>query len=114
MTRETSTPGRPEDPEQVRREGLRRLQLVEAIKLDAPPLPCEVEPIRRRPGALRVAGIRARHTPTTVASPPTFLTSAFPASGSGDLHPATPSPPSLIHSARTPAATRAGSPGRLD
>lgn len=70
MARKTSTPGRPEDPKQVRREGLRRLQLVEAIKLDAPPLPCEVEPIRRRPGALRVAGIRARHTPTTVASIP--------------------------------------------
>ncbi|MDQ1062653.1 AraC family transcriptional regulator [Stenotrophomonas sp. SORGH_AS_0282] len=57
-------------PEQVRREGLQGLALVEAIKLDAPPLPCEVEPERRRLGPLRVAGIRARHTAATVASIP--------------------------------------------
>lgn len=57
-------------PEQVRREGLHGMALVEAIKLDAPPLPCEVEPVRRRLGPLRVAGIRARHTAATVASIP--------------------------------------------
>jgi len=57
-------------PEQVRREGLQGLALVEAIKLDAPALPCEREPVRRRVEAFRVAGVRARHTATTVASIP--------------------------------------------
>ncbi len=57
-------------PEQVRRKGLHGLALLGAIKLDAPSLPCEVEPVRRRQGPLRVAGIRARHTAATVASIP--------------------------------------------
>ncbi len=57
-------------PEQVRREGIGGLALVEAIKLDAPSLPCEVEPVRRRVEGFRVAGVSARHTAATVASIP--------------------------------------------
>lgn len=57
-------------PEQVRRNGLHGLTLVDAIKLDAPPLPCAVEPLRRRQGPLRVAGVLARHTAATVAAIP--------------------------------------------
>lgn len=57
-------------PEQVRREGLDGLALVEAIRLDAPALPCEVEPVRRRVEGFRVAGVCARHTAATVASIP--------------------------------------------
>ena len=57
-------------PEQVRREGLDGLRLVEAIRLDAPALPCEMEPVRRRVEGFRVAGVCARHTAATVASIP--------------------------------------------
>ncbi|WP_282295158.1 AraC family transcriptional regulator [Stenotrophomonas sp. PS02289] len=57
-------------PEQVRREGVGGLALVEAIRLDAPALPCEVEPVRRRVEGFRVAGVCARHTAATVASIP--------------------------------------------
>ena len=57
-------------PEQVRREGLDGLRLVEAMRLDAPAMPCEVEPVRRRVAGFRVAGVCARHTAATVASIP--------------------------------------------
>lgn len=57
-------------PEQVRREGLAGLGLMEAIRLDAPALPCELEPVRRRVAGFRVAGVCARHTAATVASIP--------------------------------------------
>jgi len=60
--------GRP--PEQVREQGLAALVLVEALKLVDTATPCTVEPRREYRGALRVAGIGARHTPASVASIP--------------------------------------------
>jgi len=57
-------------PEQVREQGLRGLTLVEALKLDDAATPCMIEPHRAYRGALRVAGIGARHTSATVASIP--------------------------------------------
>lgn len=57
-------------PEQVREQGLAGVALVEALKLKDPSTPCTIEPHRAHRGALRVAGIGARHTSATVASIP--------------------------------------------
>jgi AraC family transcriptional regulator len=57
-------------PEQVRAQGLAGLALVEALRLVDTSIPCAIEPRREHRGALRVAGIGARHTAATVASIP--------------------------------------------
>ena len=57
-------------PEQVREQGLAGMALVEALKLIDTSTPCAIQPRREYRGALRVAGIGARHTAATVASIP--------------------------------------------
>jgi AraC family transcriptional regulator len=57
-------------PEQVREQGLADMALVEALKLIDTSTPCAIQPRREYRGALRVAGIGARHTAATVASIP--------------------------------------------
>lgn len=57
-------------PEQVREQGLADMALVEALKLIDTSTPCAIQPRREYSGALRVAGIGARHTAATVASIP--------------------------------------------
>lgn len=57
-------------PEQVREQGLAGMALVEALKLIDTSTPCAIQPRRECRGALRVAGIGARHTAATVASIP--------------------------------------------
>lgn len=57
-------------PEQVREQGLAGMALVEAQKLIDTSTPCAIQPRREYRGALRVAGIGARHTAATVASIP--------------------------------------------
>jgi AraC family transcriptional regulator len=57
-------------PEQVREQGLAGMALVEALKLIDTSTPCAIQPRHEYRGALRVAGIGARHTAATVASIP--------------------------------------------